>query len=78
MEIVQSLYIIDYWVPDIEGIIILIAQSDAEAFEVLSREDALEINDQTMPNIIQAQKLILKDEYEPSILQALITDLKND
>ena len=74
MEIVQSLYIIDYWVPDIEGIIILIAQSDAEAFEVLSREDALEISDQTMPNIIQAQKLKLADESaEPMIVDAFTT-----
>ncbi len=74
MEIIQFLYIIDYWGQE-EGIIILIAQSDSEAYEVLTREDALEINTQTMPNIIQAQKLRLYEEYKPSILQALITEL---
>ena len=80
MEIVQSLYIIDYWVPfpssEYGGTISLIAQNDTEAFEVLASEDGFpeEYRHLIMKNVIEAQKLKLADEYaEPMIVDAFTT-----
>ena len=65
----KYLYIIDYW--DGDGIINLIAESDADAFEVLSSEESFSvISPKTMmENIITAQKFKLTDDYESGIIE---------
>ena len=74
------LYIIDYWVPfpssEYGGTISLIAQNDTEAFEVLASEDGFpsEYKHLIMKNVIEAQKLPLKEKYpEPMIVDAFTT-----
>ena len=80
METTQFLYIIDYWVPfpssEYGGTISLIARNDTEAFEVLASEDGFpsEYNHLIMKNVIEAQKLPLKEKYpEPMIVDAFTT-----
>ena len=76
----KQLYIVDYWVPipqtEYGGIINVIADDDTEAFELLAKEDELNL-DYThliMPNIIKATKLKLgSDEYQSGIIEAFIT-----
>ena len=65
----KYIYIIDY-----SGLIVLIAENDTEAFELLSNEESIEIKDpnQAMERIITADKLKLVDDYESSIIDALI------
>ena len=79
-DITQFLYIIDYWVPfpssEYGGTISLIAQNDTEAFEVLASEDGFpsEYKHLIMKNVIEAQKLPLKEKYpEPMIVDAFTT-----
>lgn len=75
----KSLYIVDYWVPfpssEYGGVINLIAESDTEAFQILSTEKSFDDSyvDRIMPNIINAQKFSLVDEYESGILEAFTT-----
>ena len=75
----KSLYIVDYWVPfpssEYGGLINLIAETDMEAFEILSDEEAF---DETyghliMEKVINAQKFKLTDEYESGIIDAFTT-----
>jgi hypothetical protein len=75
----KSLYIVDYWVPfpssEYGGVINLIANSDTEAFELLSQEESY---DETyvnliMPNVVNAQKFALVDEYESGIIDSFTT-----
>ena len=75
----KQLYIVDYWVPfpqsEYGGIINVIADDDSEAFELLAKEDELNL-DYThliMPNVIKAEKLNLSDEYQSGIIDAFIT-----
>ena len=70
---VKFLYILDYWEGD--GIINLIAESDSDAFEVLSSEESLSISRPKlmMENIITAQKFKLTDEYESGIIEVFCT-----
>ena len=75
----KQLYIVDYWVPfpqsEYGGVINVIADDDSEAFELLAKEDELNL-DYThliMPNIIKATKLKLSDEYQSGIIEAFIT-----
>ena len=70
---VKFLYILDYW--DGDGLINLIAESDSDAFEVLSSEELLSINRPKimMENIISAQKFKLTDEYESGIIEVFCT-----
>jgi len=75
----KSLYIVDYWVPfpssEYGGVVCLIADSDAEAFLILSQED---MYDETyvnliMPNVVNAQKFKLQDDYESGIIDSFTT-----
>lgn len=70
---VKFLYIIDYW--DGDGLINLIAESDSDAFEVLSSEETFTISrpKTMMENIITAQKFQLTDEYESGIIEVFCT-----
>ena len=75
----KSLYIVDYWVPfpssEYGGVVSLIADSDAEAFIILSQE---QMYDETyvsliMPNVVNAQKFKLQDDYESGIIDSFTT-----
>jgi len=65
----KYIYIIDY-----SGLIVLIAEDDTEALELLSNEESIEINypNEVIAKIITANKLKLEDYYESSIIDALI------
>ena len=75
------LYVLDYWVPfpasEYGGLITVIAKNDQEAFDILAAEEQLDPDnahiDKLMPNIINATKLELADEYESGIIDAFIT-----
>jgi hypothetical protein len=75
----KYLYIVDYWVPfpssEYGGLINLIAESDTEAFEILSAEDSFDdrYTDRIMEIVVNAQKLVLQDDYESAILEAFTT-----
>jgi hypothetical protein len=77
----KSLYIVDYWVPfpssEYGGMITLIAENDSEAFQILSNEEELDYDntyiDKLMPNIINATKFKLADDYESGIIDAFTT-----
>tara|TARA_B100002019_G_scaffold91014_1_gene78536 strand:- start:320 stop:556 length:237 start_codon:yes stop_codon:yes gene_type:complete len=77
----KSIYIIDYWVPfpqsEYGGLITMIAENDQEAFNILAEEDELDCEnehiDKLMPNIINATKLKLADDYESGIIDVLLT-----
>jgi hypothetical protein len=75
----KALYIVDYWVPfpcsEYGGVVSLIAESDTEAFAILSQEkdyDSIYI-DRIMPNVVNAQKFALQDEYESGIIDSFTT-----
>ena len=75
----KSLYIVDYWVPfpssEYGGVVSLIAESDAEAFIILSQEQQYDDRyvDRIMPNVVNAQKFTLQDEYESGIIDSFTT-----
>lgn len=75
----KSLYIVDYWVPfpssEYGGVVSLIAENDAEAFELLTNEEGFDENYQNliMPNVVKAQKFKLVDDYESGIIDAFTT-----
>jgi hypothetical protein len=75
----KYLYIVDYWVPfpssEYGGIVCLIADSDAEAFILLSEEKQFDdrYTDRIMERVVNAQKFALQDEYESGILEAFTT-----
>ena len=75
----KYLYIIDYWVPfpssEYGGIINLIAESDTEAFSILSQEESFDerYQDRIMANVVKAQRFTLQDDYESGILEAFTT-----
>lgn len=75
----KYLYILDYWVPfpssEYGGLINLIAESDTEAFEILSNENSFDERyvDKIMEKVVNAQKFALVDEYESGILEAFTT-----
>lgn len=75
----KSLYIVDYWVPfpssEYGGVINVIAESDSEAFSLLSDEKGFDnrYQDRIMSNIIKAQKFKLQDNYESGIIEAFTT-----
>jgi len=75
----KSLYIVDYWVPfpssEYGGLINLIAESDTEAFTILSEEETFDdrYTNLIMERVVNAQKFALKDEYESGILEAFTT-----
>ena len=77
----KSLYIVDYWVPfpacEYGGLINLIAENDEEAFDILANEEQFDSGntyiERIMPNIINATKLELVDDYESGVINAFIT-----
>jgi mannitol-1-phosphate/altronate dehydrogenase len=75
----KSLYIVDYWVPfpssEYGGVVSLIAESDTEAFAILSQENQFDESyvDRIMPNVVSAQKFALVDEYESGIIDSFTT-----
>lgn len=75
----KYLYIVDYWVPfpssEYGGLINLIAESDIEAFEILSSENQFDnrYTDRIMERIVNAQKFALVDDYESGVLEAFTT-----
>jgi hypothetical protein len=75
----KALYIVDYWVPfpssECGGLINLIAESDTEAFTILSQEKHYDERyvDRIMPNVVNAQKFALADEYESGIIDSFTT-----
>jgi hypothetical protein len=75
----KSLYIVDYWVPfpssEYGGVVSLIAESDAEAFIILSQEQQYDDRyiDRIMLNVVNAQKFALVDEYESGIIDSFTT-----
>jgi hypothetical protein len=75
----KSLYIVDYWVPfpssEYGGVVSLIADSDAEAFLILSQEEMFDENyvSLIMPNVVNAQKFKLHDDYESGIIDSFTT-----
>jgi hypothetical protein len=75
----KSLYIVDYWVPfptsEYGGVVSLIAESDTDAFTILSQEQEFDASyiDRIMPNVVNAQKFKLQDEYESGIIDSFTT-----
>ena len=75
----KALYIVDYWVPfpssEYGGLINLIAESDTEAFTILSQEEQYDKRyvDRIMSNVVNAQKFTLQDEYESGIIDSFTT-----
>ena len=75
----KSLYIVDYWVPfpssEYGGVVNLIAESDTEAFAILSQEEEFDERyvNLIMPNVVSAQKFALVDEYESGIIDSFTT-----
>jgi hypothetical protein len=75
----KSLYIVDYWVPfpssEHGGLINLIAESDTEAFTILSQEQQFDDRyvNMIMPSVVNAQKFTLQDEYESGIIESFTT-----
>ena len=75
----KSLYIVDYWVPfpasEYGGLINLIAESDTEAFTILSQEQQFDDRyvNMIMPSVVNAQKFTLQDEYVSGIIDSFTT-----
>jgi hypothetical protein len=75
----KYLYIVDFWIPfpssEYGGLINLIAESDTEAFKILSTEKSFDdrYTDRIMERVVNAQKFGLVDEYESGILEAFTT-----
>ena len=75
----KSLYIVDYWVPfpssEYGGVVSLIAESDTEAFTILSQEKMFDESyvDRIMPNVVNAQKFVLADEYVSGVVDSFTT-----
>jgi succinate dehydrogenase flavin-adding protein (antitoxin of CptAB toxin-antitoxin module) len=75
----KYLYIVDYWVPfpssEYGGMINLIAESDTEAFTLLSEEEQFDerYQDRIMERVVNAQRFALQDDYESGILEAFTT-----
>jgi hypothetical protein len=75
----KSLYIVDYWVPfpcsEYGGVVSLIAENDTDAFTILSQEQEFDTSyiDRIMPNVVTAQKFVLKDDYESGIIDSFTT-----
>ena len=75
----KALYIVDYWVPfpcsEYGGVVSLIAESDTEAFAILSQANFYDATyiDRIMPNVVSAQKFVLQDDYESGIIDSFTT-----
>ena len=75
----KSLYIVDYWVPfpssEYGGLINLIAESDTEAFTILSQEKSYDDRyvNMIMPSVVNAQKFALAEEHVSGIVESFTT-----
>ena len=77
----RFIYILDYWVPfpstEYGGLVTLIAENDQEAFDILAAEEQLDPDnahiDKLMPNMINATKLKLAEEYKSGIIDVFVT-----
>ena len=75
----KFLYIVDYWVPfpqsEYGGLINVIGMNDAEVFDILTKEDQFNNDNQNriLPNVMKAQKLELSEDYESGIIDAFLT-----
>ena len=73
------LYVLDYWVPfpasEYGGLIVLIAESDQDAFEILSNEEQLESDygHLIMEQIVKSTKIKLAEEHESGIIDVFCT-----
>jgi hypothetical protein len=56
-------------------VVSLIAESDTEAFTILSQEQQYDTTyiDRIMPNVVSAQKFALVDEYVSGIIDSFTT-----
>jgi hypothetical protein len=75
----KYLYIVTYWVPfpssEYGGVISVIAESDTEAFEILSTSDDFDDNytDRIMERVVNAHKFALENEEKSRIIDVFIT-----
>ena len=75
----KYLYIVNYWVPfpssAYGGTISLIAESDTEAFEILSNSDDFDdsYTDRIMERVVNAHKFALVGEENSRIVDIFIT-----
>ncbi len=75
----KYLYIVTYWVPfpssEYGGTISLIAESDAEAFQILSNSDDFDdsYTDRIMDRVVNAHKFALANEEKSRIIDIFIT-----
>jgi len=75
----KALYIVDYWVPfpssEYGGVINLIAESDTEAFTILSQEEQYDDRyvNCIMSNVVNAQKFALAEEHVSGIVESFTT-----
>ena len=75
----KYVYIIDYWItfPSSEygGIVVCIAETDTEVFELLLNEQSFPESNNVamMESIKNATKLALKDEYQSGIIEEFTT-----
>jgi len=73
----KFLYIVDYWVPfplsEYGGLVILIASSDTEAFNILSSSFNDLYTDRIMERIVNSQKFELVGHHESRIIESFTT-----
>ena len=75
----KYLYIVNYWVPfpssEYGGTISLIAESDAEAFEILTTSDDFDgsYNYRIMERVVNAHKFALVGDEKSRIVDVFIT-----
>jgi len=75
----KALYIVNYWVPfpssEYGGLINLIAESDTEAFTILSQEKSYDDRyvNMIMPSVVNAQKFALAGEHVSGIVESFTT-----
>ena len=75
----KYLYIVDYWVPfpssEYGGLVNVIAESDAEAFEILSQSESFDDSyvDRIMDRVVNARKFALQQDYESGVVDEFTT-----
>ena len=75
----QLSYVLDYWVPfpasEYGGLVVLIAENDQDAFDILSNEEQLESDygHLIMEQIVKSTKLKLAEEHESGIIDVFCT-----
>lgn len=71
---IKYLYILNYWEPKREGILNVIAESDTECNDILTKEEQFpkEWNSLIWPAIQNAQKLTLTTNYKSDLIEAFI------